>query len=440
MNFDWKTMGGLAIIGSLIAAWDKVKGFLHQVRSVFVVTYTFGYYVHAKVHIVRWMNENLRVIRLGDRNFYFTTLQGVDKSTEHICVFNRMNHGKFLAFYGCVPIYVRMDQHGIMDLTFVRGTFPWREMIKAVQVSGDIPVTRDVCSRFYIEHMWGELGSVKGIEVIDKADGKAQKEPMAEDGVTYMSIYHGMHQLMSGNGENLGWRNDRADQMDWLGRLYLDVAQTKAVEEVEFWVQSKEWYKKRKISWKRSLLLHGLPGTGKSSLAYALAWKFDLPLMVLHLDTMTDKDLHQKWWGTNEAKIYLIEDIDAVFEGRKNLFKTEMNNALSFECLLNVIDGVDQSEGTLLIISTNNLEKLDKALLRPGRVDTMVEFGKLDYEGKKFIAKQILLDLKKKDIEEFVDKRCGNGLTGAEMKEKCIKEALRRHWGYTDIKKLKKVC
>ena len=59
---------------------------------------------------------------------------------------------------------------------------------------------------------------------------------------------------------------------------------------------------------------------------------------------------------------------------------TSSGGRLSLSGLLNILDGVASQEGRLLVMTTNHLEKLDKALVRPGRVDRIVHFGLADFE------------------------------------------------------------
>jgi len=65
--------------------------------------------------------------------------------------------------------------------------------------------------------------------------------------------------------------------------------------------------------------------------------------------------------------VVLIEDIDAIFEGREVAIGTRCN--VSFSGFLNALDGVKTMDGRILIMTTNHKDKLDPALLRPGRAD-----------------------------------------------------------------------
>jgi chaperone BCS1 len=87
------------------------------------------------------------------------------------------------------------------------------------------------------------------------------------------------------------------------------------------------------------------------------------------LTDQTIADLLQK---TPPRSLILIEDIDAFFVARD---KQDARIEVSFSGLLNALDGVAAQEGRIVFLTTNHLERLDRALMRPGRVDRLVELG-----------------------------------------------------------------
>ena len=100
---------------------------------------------------------------------------------------------------------------------------------------------------------------------------------------------------------------------------------------------------------------------------------------------MSDDRLQHRLADAPENSIVLLEDIDAAFISRemhdqsmdqKEQEKKKMNesayqglNRLTFSGLLNAIDGVTSTEGRILFMTTNYVDRLDPALIRPGRVD-----------------------------------------------------------------------
>lgn len=134
---------------------------------------------------------------------------------------------------------------------------------------------------------------------------------------------------------------------------------------------SEDWYREKGIPYRRGYLFYGEPGSGKSSLAIALASEFDLPVywMSLQGEGMDDNTLVRLLQNMQRPSILLLEDIDTAFDGR------ESEGKVTFSGLLNALDGVVATH-TVVVMTTNHLDKIDPALIRPGRVDLKVAFGK----------------------------------------------------------------
>ncbi len=128
----------------------------------------------------------------------------------------------------------------------------------------------------------------------------------------------------------------------------------------------------------------------------------------------------------------LIEDIDAVFHGRENVAVTN-GPGLTFDCLLNCLDGVQRSDGLLTIITTNHLNQIDPAIAqpgvigsRPGRIDRVVRLEGVDDAGRRKIARRVL-----RDHLQYVPLVCRDGLsdTPAQFQERCASLAIALHFG-----------
>lgn len=174
-----------------------------------------------------------------------------------------------------------------------------------------------------------------------------------------------------------------------------------------------QWYADRGIPFRRGYLLHGVPGSGKSSLIHAIAGALMLDIYVVSLSSswMNDSTLTSLMGRVPARCIVLLEDLDAAFtrstsrdsgstgvpnkkgsndkdssddededdENGKSKKKKKDDqlsdvNTLSLSGLLNALDGVAASEGRILFATTNHLERLDPALSRPGRMDVWIEF------------------------------------------------------------------
>ncbi|GAA5871224.1 hypothetical protein JCM16303_000685 [Sporobolomyces ruberrimus] len=144
------------------------------------------------------------------------------------------------------------------------------------------------------------------------------------------------------------------------------------VEDVKSFMSRGRWYSERGIPYRRGYLLHGPPGSGKSSFIQALAGSIDYNICVLNLSErgLTDDKLNHLLANAPERSIVLLEDIDAAFSKRQQTGEAGFNSNVTFSGLLNALDGVASSTSQrILFLTTNHLEKLDPALIRPGRVD-----------------------------------------------------------------------
>lgn len=147
--------------------------------------------------------------------------------------------------------------------------------------------------------------------------------------------------------------------------------------------ESEDDYNKFGQIYKRNYLFFGVPGSGKSSLVNVIANKFKRSIYVLSFDpNLTDNSLIIAMSSINDKNgILLIEDLDCIFQNRDDNNKSNV----SFSTLLNVLDGISSPRGLITIVTCNHTNKFDKALLRPGRINMMVEFTR--------ITKQQLVDL-----------------------------------------------
>ena len=153
---------------------------------------------------------------------------------------------------------------------------------------------------------------------------------------------------------------------------------------------SQTWYNERGIPYRTGMCLYGPPGTGKTSLVKALCSYLKRDLYVLSLVGMNDISLQQAFLEVPKDALVLIEDIDTFSVSKKrgessnyqneNSDNDDDSSALTLSGLLNAIDGAANSDGRILILSTNHVEKLDAALLRSGRIDHFVNLPYLDDE------------------------------------------------------------
>tara|TARA_Y100000389_G_C17442328_1_gene509383 strand:+ start:613 stop:1806 length:1194 start_codon:yes stop_codon:yes gene_type:complete len=138
--------------------------------------------------------------------------------------------------------------------------------------------------------------------------------------------------------------------------------------------ETKQKYNRMGISYKANVLFEGLPGTGKTSFIFSLASHFGYNVAVINFDRKIDDTTFIKALKDIPNKsILILEDIDVLFQERKK--SDEYKNMISFSVLLNALDGMSSKDGLITFMTTNYVDHLDSALIRPGRIDHFVKFG-----------------------------------------------------------------
>ena len=182
----------------------------------------------------------------------------------------------------------------------------------------------------------------------------------------------------------------------------------------KFFLEHREWYERKGIPYTLGFLYHGPPGTGKTSTIKAIANEGRRHIINIQLSEIKTKQQLQHLFfndeihvynGTNlerytipvSERLYVIEDIDAMGdtvlkrewkkptvtkkeEPEPFMHREEEKDTLDLSFLLNLLDGTLEANGRILIITTNFPERIDKALIRPGRIDMIVHFQKCTLE------------------------------------------------------------
>ncbi|GAA0162485.1 hypothetical protein LIER_18569 [Lithospermum erythrorhizon] len=162
------------------------------------------------------------------------------------------------------------------------------------------------------------------------------------------------------------------------------------IDDLDRFVRRREYYKKVGKAWKRGYLLYGPPGTGKSSLIAAMANYLKFDVYDLELSGIySDSELRSILVSTTNRSIIVIEDIDCSVEMQDRDYGDEGSNTkLTLSGLLNFIDGLWSSCGDerIIIFTTNHKDKIDPALLRPGRMDMHIHMSYCTNNSFKILA------------------------------------------------------
>jgi SpoVK/Ycf46/Vps4 family AAA+-type ATPase len=158
-------------------------------------------------------------------------------------------------------------------------------------------------------------------------------------------------------------------------------------ESIDTFKSKREWYLKNSIPYHFGFLLYGKGGTGKSSIAQAIAEYANAQLIsfpgdrISELPKMMGGMISSVSIDKNAYRVILIEDIDCGFaekaidteyDEESGKFKSG-ERKVGLASILNALDGMGAPTNAIYVFTTNHIEKLDPALIRPGRCDVKLE-------------------------------------------------------------------
>lgn len=236
------------------------------------------------------------------------------------------------------------------------------------------------------------------------------------------------------------WREDLFESARKFSNIFFD-GKKQLIDKIDFFLQNKNWYYEKGIPYSLGIGLHGPPGTGKTSFIKALANYTNRHIIVISLKTIKTKQQLEKFFFENtyndnngdnsitwDKKILVFEDIDCIGDiilDRTNQFSSKINRSnknsafdkpndskasemkigeilkavcdlnetgttmissfskeqpITLDDILNLWDGIRETPGRILIISSNHYDKLDTALIRPGRIDITHELSNASHK------------------------------------------------------------
>ena len=194
--------------------------------------------------------------------------------------------------------------------------------------------------------------------------------------------------------------------MEKINTIYKDFSTLYLKEKDEFKLKNildtfdkkKELYKKIGIPFKFSCLLYGSPGTGKTSAIKSISSYLKRDIYYLDISKITTneeltkvfKDINE---NTKDNGVIVMEDIDAMSDivlEREDKSEKNDNGELTLSHLLNILDGTLTRDDMIFIATTNYIDKIDKALKRPGRFDITINLTECDRYQYSVIYKSIL--------------------------------------------------
>ncbi|XP_030522917.1 protein HYPER-SENSITIVITY-RELATED 4-like [Rhodamnia argentea] len=208
----------------------------------------------------------------------------------------------------------------------------------------------------------------------------------------------------------------------------------KIMEDLDRFVTRKDYYGRVGKAWKRGYLLYGPPGTGKSSLVAAMANYLNFSIYDLELTNISHNSQLRKVLLATEDKSILVEDIDCSLDLKDQQAENETpapigkrpsprQTQVTLSGLLNFIDGLWSSCGDarIIVFTTNHKEKLDPALLRPGRMDMHIHMSYCTPYGFKTLAANYLSTTDHPLFPEIEELMKSAFVTPAEVGEQLLK-------------------
>ena len=220
---------------------------------------------------------------------------------------------------------------------------------------GDSPINPSVsCEHWFIAH---REDAAKVLLLQQKVVGSTER---------YLETRYGQTRLQG--------------RYDW-DFLILDATTRRLVQtDFELFFKRETWFQQHNLPYRRGYLLWGPPGNGKSATIRVMASHPDVKPYALDLTDPEQKSgdiLHLfDRAAMNAPSLAILEDIDRAYptEGKRT-----QERAVSFQTLLNCLDGVGSQNGIVVIGTANDPTCLDAAILkRPGRFDRVVQFRNPD--------------------------------------------------------------
>lgn len=155
------------------------------------------------------------------------------------------------------------------------------------------------------------------------------------------------------------------------------------INSIETFQKNESLYTSLGIPWHMGLILHGPPGTGKTSTLTALASHFSMDILIINLRSIGGDDgLAGALEDISSGVLVILEDVDSILathsrEG-EDVPTDDDREDVTLGGLLNVLDGQMTPHGCIFGLTTNYLDRLDKAIYREGRVECLEELGYMD--------------------------------------------------------------
>lgn len=281
------------------------------------------------IHVVSWLKENN--FDKDCRNYRYMT---VWDATKQVPLFGP-NYGSYLFWVNKMPLWVNVS-------------------VSDAKVADDAPS--------YVQTM-------ETITLTSFTKGNVVQNIILEVYEDFMKIPKTSLEIRSFEGHS--WRRSRELPKKKSGLILAEGLLEDLEKELTLWKNSKEWYVSRDVPYRKGYLFYGMPGTGKTSLVKYLSKFLEFNIYIANAHALSQENFSRCIQELPKQSILLIEDIDCLYSKRQS----KQAGLVDFSSLLNGLDGLVAVEDIVIVMTTNTIMDLDPALMRPGRIDRVIEIG-----------------------------------------------------------------
>lgn len=385
--------GGTAGVGIIAGFWQTIKSYISNLKDYVFQTVRFGDSIPEDYHNDKQIMKTLVFCYLYNKYriglFYPKNYQMTDSWVRSLKTFDKVLfespvYDRTIIFWkGIIPIFYSWNDSSISVL---RGTINYEKILldvldfyKASKLNADN-------IRYRVNYIVGKNNHDSDRGPASSQGENTSPKPASDDS---MGLLKQLSRYLKYDRSDIGLELNEKSRYIFTSDELMTV-----FKKCKFWRSHKVWFEERGIAWKFGCGFHGAPGGGKTFLARVIAEELNIPVYVFDVCTLTNSEFRAGWRQMlqDTPAMVLIEDIDSAFDGRVNTNANTLKDHMTFDCLLNCIDGVEKVNGVLFVLTTNKIEKVDAALLRPGRVDSLVEVRLPTPDSLWALCKRILND------------------------------------------------
>ncbi len=370
----------VAVLGTtFMAVWGQIRGIWRQAASRVIVT--ARYQEEAAVAIEFFLNRRCKPSRWGPKTFGGVKWYVFKTRRTEVIPYETIDSQPRLFWFGRMPLFVSIDSKAATN-TQEGAMNTFQPAIKIVSLRGFttleqilIQATRDLNEnvnsfrdrRFAVLKRCGTMSDFSN-------SGSTGSRPRAVQDLYDIAA----RRLLMHDIADLGDQRQESPIGTFDGLIETQVIAALR-RRWEWWVEDRAWYEERRLAWKDGWLLYGPPGTGKTSAVRSIARHYDVPIYTLDMPSARNSDLTEIYLDacSNTPAIVLLEDVDTIFKGREGRKTTDakgrVTEGITFEAMLEALDGIDRNHGVVTVMTTNHYDALDAALIRPGRINVHLE-------------------------------------------------------------------